>query len=269
MTVDATEVVLAVDIDGSISFGGRPPGPAVRAALQRVRDTGRLVFATSRAPRSVGRILGSLADGVELVSCNGALTVDARGRVRTMPLPADLVDEMVAELSGRGAAFCLDYGGWFASSRPDALAWMGTAQRFALQEWTPRRGVVKLCVERADDWIDLLGRLAAGRAQLFPHERHGDLDVAPAGVTKASALAGLLDQGDEDRPWIIAVGNDVNDLDLLRDAGRAIVVGPGLGELDRLAHVTRVAPNDRAVACAIERAVATAQATVIHRLRAG
>lgn len=269
MSAEHTAVVLAADIDGSISFGGRPPGPAVRASLARVRGAGRLVIATSRAPRAVERILGSVADGVELVSCNGALTVDAAGRIRTTPLPPDLVGEMVAELSGHGAAFCLEYGEWFAASHATALPWMGSEARFEVREWTPRTGVVKLCVERADDWIDRFRKLSDGRAELFPHERHGDLDVVPAGVTKATAMAGLTGSDGHGSPWLIAVGNDVNDLDLLRSADRAIVVGRGLRELDGRAHVVRVAATDRAVAGAIERAVAEAPTAVIDRQRAG
>lgn len=68
------------------------------------------------------------------------------------------------------------------------------------------------------------------------------IEIFPAGVSKASAAAWLLERERRGHGLRVAIGNDFNDLDLLGWADRAFVVGNAPAELRQ--RFTTVASND-------------------------
>ncbi|WP_139417483.1 HAD family hydrolase [Agromyces laixinhei] len=238
-------LVIATDLDGTIAFDNRPPDPLISTVLSRlVLGYGaRLVVATARSPRVLGDWFDSLASELGGVCCNGALVSSSGREVHRAALAPDLVDQLTVAL-GADAAYCLDYGDHFVESRPGALPWMGTAARVVAPiDGLRLGGVVKLCIEDGAPRARELVELTAGRAEVFPH-MSGDADVVAAGTNKANGLARLVGPGDT----VLALGNDLNDLELLRSADRAIVVGRGLPGIERLEHVTRVPAETRRIA---------------------
>lgn len=244
-----TRAVVVADLDGTVSFDDRPPGPKAAAALRLVADHPgfRLVLASSRPPPAIRRLVGGLTDRADLIACNGALCVSRDGLVARTAFPEAFVDTVVAALVAARDDFCLDYGDWFLASTPDALPWKGTSERRVLDRRRPPAGALKIATP-TDVRRAMLGRLAAGRAHLIRHETRGDVEVVPAGVTKATGLDVLLGP---DRPPVIALGNDTNDLEMLTSADHGIVVGDGLRHLDQVPHLHRVAGHDTAVASAL------------------
>ncbi len=254
-------LVVVTDLDGTIAFGGRPPCRAITAVLEAMaaaREV-RLVLATSRSPRSLRTWFGALADQVDLLCCNGALVVGPGRAVERRPLPAELVGAVVGQLRAAGEPFCLEYGDRFVASAADALPWMGRQDRWVLQPaGLPRLdGVLKLSVAHADPWAPRLHALAGAGAEVYPHLT-GDADVVAAGVTKARELRRLLGAADASAGTVAAFGNDTNDLELLRAADRAVLVGPGLPGLERLAHVRRIPANEELIASALRNELASA-----------
>ncbi|WP_419993874.1 HAD family hydrolase [Streptomyces boninensis] len=253
-----TDVIVA-DLDGTLAFHGAPPGPAVTAQLIRLAAGrgARLVLATSRSPRGTRRLLGSLTDAFDLICCNGALWRDTSGTGGRVCLPRDAVVALARGLRGAGLDFCVEYGDWFWASSVRTLPWMGQHRRVVgLSGAVPPPGpVVKVAVADAAGRMGPVRSAAGPRARLFPHERTGDVDVTPAGVDKAVALRALLGP---DGGRFTALGNDVNDLGLLRAADQAVVVGgrlPGLlGAAGRGRAVLRVPAVDGAVAAVLATA---------------
>lgn len=237
------------DLDGTLAFDGRPPVRAITDLLHALSTAPgvRLVLATSRSPRSLRKWFGELADRIDLICCNGALVVGPHGELDRRPLPPAALGTMLAELRSAGEDFCLEHGDHFTASSADALPWMGSDRRITLcpGEQIPMDGVLKLSIAHADPWAPRLHMLAPHDVEVFPHLT-GDADVVAAGVTKALALDRLL--AGADRSTVTAFGNDANDLDMLREADRAIVVGSGLPGLDRLGHVRRIPADDTIIA---------------------
>lgn len=241
--------VLVADLDGTLSFDGRSIGPEVSSAL---RDLGtraglRLVFATSRAPRGARALLGPLADGADLICCNGAVTVVDGVMRRTRTLPDPLVEDVVEFLRSRQTPFYLDrgdrffvYGGGFP--------WMDYADRLDVaSSETPVVGeVVKIAIDTPDPdrLLSDLRSHAGPEVEICAHEG-GVLDLTPAGLSKATAITEL---GIHE---LVAYGNDLNDQDMLGRADLSVVVGHGLPGIDRAGHVERVAPDDASVAAAL------------------
>ncbi|MBM7831065.1 hydroxymethylpyrimidine pyrophosphatase-like HAD family hydrolase [Agromyces cerinus] len=230
-------LVIATDLDGTIAFDNRRPDRLIRAVLSRLvfGYDARLVVATARSPRVLEAWFGSLGPFISGVCCNGALVSEGGREVHRAALLPELVREVALALGAVDAAFCLDYGDGFVESRPGALPWMGERARRAMPEGGPRLdGVVKLCVADGAGRAPELTALAGGRAEVFPHAT-GDADVVAAGTNKANGLARILADDDV----VLALGNDLNDLELLRSADRAVVVGTGLPGIERLGHVVR------------------------------
>lgn len=250
-----TRLVVAADLDGTLCFGGRPPGRAIRALLLSLtqRSDVRVVIATARPPRAVKDVLGTLTDRVDLISCNGALVVTSAGAVHRTVLPSDLVRRIVDELRADDAEFCLHRGDDLVASSATALAWMAECDRQIAGSHVPTEGVLKICVADAERWLPRLRELTHGRAELNPHAINGDVDVVTRGVDKATALDRLLGP---DRPRIVALGNDLNDATLLAAADVAIVVGGGLPDMDWMPHVRRVRSHGGSVGAALRAAVA-------------
>ncbi|RYY42840.1 MAG: HAD family phosphatase, partial [Actinomycetales bacterium] len=61
------------------------------------------------------------------------------------------------------------------------------------------------------------------------------LDIAPEGVSKASGLEVVCARLGVDQADVLAVGDGMNDYDMLRWAGRGVAMGQGSDELKAVA----------------------------------
>lgn len=265
-TAAMTSTVVVTDLDGTTAFDGKPPVPEIMGTLEALARTPgiRLVVATSRSPRSPHDWFGAFGAGIDLICCNGALIIGNGEEVGRLALPPALLGGMIAELRAAGEDFCLEYGDHFVASRADALPWMGVRHRrvLARSESPDLEGVLKLSITRADPWAPRFHDLAGARAEVYPHLT-GDADIVAAGATKALGLRRLLRAVPVAvpgaAPVVAAFGNDANDLDLLRGASRAVVVGDGLPGLERLAHVTRIQAESALIAATLRSELARAE----------
>jgi len=225
--------LVATDLDGTLL---RPDGvvtPRARAALRAARARGlAVVLVTGRPPRGVRRL--DLRGCAEVAVCaNGALLYDlAVDRLLDeRPIPRVVTARLVADMrrAAPGVVFAAEAG--LAFCREPAYA-----QGDPLDE---RDGVVEDALRFADrDVAKLLVRhIAMAQKLLLPLAVAvaGDdaevtrsglelLEISAAGVTKASALEGLCDTLGIASSEVVAIGDMVNDLPMLRWAGRAVAV---------------------------------------------
>ncbi|MGM7699496.1 HAD family hydrolase [Microbacterium sp. A84] len=128
---------------------------------------------------------------------------------------------------------------------------MGTTARITLAQASPLLDdVVKVSIATGAGWAEELALLAGAAGEVYPHTT-GDADVVARGANKADGVRRLRRAGES----LLALGNDVNDRELLLTADRAIVVGEMMPELDAYPHVTRVAASSRAIVVALRRAI--------------
>lgn len=245
-------MLVVSDLDGTLTFDGRCPQPSVVDRLRALAASSdvRLVLATSRSPRCLRDWFGDLAHGIDLVCCNGALHLPPGGVPATVqPLPPAVAASLLARLDRRGVGWVADYGDHFTAPNRDVLPWFGVEhRRLSAGGATRPDGILKISVEDAAAGAAAVAGLTG--LTTLPHAT-GDMDVVARGVDKAAAVAALTGGSGAD----LALGNDLNDLQLLRGAGTALVVGDGLPELDQRAHVERVAANPEAVVRALDAAV--------------
>ncbi|RLU92193.1 hydrolase [Streptomyces griseocarneus] len=240
------------DIDGTLCFDGRSIDGRIIAAIEACERTGhQLVFASARPVRDLLPVLGGAFPSATLIGGNGSLvSVDGEVRARAAFRDEEL-GALLAE-AGRYRAGYLADGPWdYAYTGPADHPIRGRVDQGRLArrvELADLPTVVKFLVVDATDMTALA---EAGRALGMTVNHHLDeaiIDFAPGTTTKWEALTSL-GIGEYN-----AFGNDINDLDLLRNARHAVRVGihPGL---DGVAHVT-VAPDPEAVAAEISRLAA-------------
>jgi hydroxymethylpyrimidine pyrophosphatase-like HAD family hydrolase len=79
------------------------------------------------------------------------------------------------------------------------------------------------------------------------------LDLAPAGVSKASGLSSVCERLGVDRTDVLAVGDGRNDTEMLRWAGRGVAMGQAPLEVQEAADFVTATVQDDGVAQELER----------------
>ncbi|MFB7470511.1 HAD hydrolase family protein [Kitasatospora sp. NPDC056184] len=244
------------DIDGTLCFDGRTIDRRILAAVEACERAGhQLVFASARPVRDLLPVLDGAFPAATLIGGNGSL-VSVGGRVRARAaFDAGDLGELLVEAERFRAGYLAD-GPWdYAYTGPADHPILGRVDQGRLArrvDLADLPAVVKFLVV---DATDLAALAEAGRVLGMTVNHHVDesiADFAPGTTNKWEALAAL---GIEEYN---AFGNDVNDLDLLRNARHAVRVGTHPG-LDGVAGVT-VAPEPGAVAEEILRLAAAGAA---------
>ncbi len=253
--------ILATDLDGTLLRSDGTIGPRTRDVLHAADAAGLCVVAVT------GRPLRMLHELVELrlhgiaVCANGAMVVDlATGAVieQTVIAPADGVG-IAHALRGLvpDIAFGVEAAAWhgrepgFTSPRSTATDWrVGPVEELVVD------GVVKMFGRHHDLTVDHLDRYTAavgGRGVVSCSIPSGFVEVAPAGVDKAAALARVVARLGAVAADVVAVGDMQNDLSMLAWAGRSYAVANA--HPDVVATVDEVVPSndDEGVALLIER----------------
>jgi 5-amino-6-(5-phospho-D-ribitylamino)uracil phosphatase len=258
--------LLAIDIDGTLVNSRNELTPATTAALARAGKAGiHVVLATGRRYSHALPLVEPLGIDVPLVTASGALVkdpLDHRTLYQARFEPQVLLDAVaVIDRCGYDPVLCADTfaeGFDFYHARPDVRT-PELAHYFARNPgrgrlWpqlltSPPPGVFggfsvgtleqMLELEATLQW-ELPGKLHTH--VLRPPRYLGFFtEIAPAGVTKWSAIQRLArDWGIEDAE-ICAVGDDVNDIPMIRAAGLGVAMGNALPTVKAAAR--RIAPS--------------------------
>ena len=257
----ATIRMVATDLDGTLLRPDGAVSPRARAALSAARARGlEVVIVTGRPPRGVRRL--DLSDCAAIAICaNGALLYDpAADRLLGMhPIPAAVVTRLVVDLrqAAPGVVFAAEAGlvfcrepAWPAGDPLDQRGVVEDAPRFA------DRGVAKLLVRHprmAQKLLLPLAEAVAGDDAVITRSGLELLEISAAGVTKASALERLCQGLGIAAEEVVALGDMVNDLPMLRWAGRAVVVAGAHPDVLATADEVIAGNADDGVAAYLER----------------
>jgi Cof subfamily protein (haloacid dehalogenase superfamily) len=260
--------LLAIDIDGTLVNQQEELASVTREALARAGEAGiQVVLATGRRYGRTLHLIEPLGLRVPLVAAGGALVKDPRDH-RTLyraEFPAAVLQQTLGLIHHLGfePVVCADtycqgfefyhvragvaspeLAEYLRLNPDDGRLWpelidcpppgvfngfaMGTReQMLALQQALQR---------------SLPGKLAT-HVLRSPKYRGFMCEVAPAGVTKWSAIRRLARQWGIGDDAICAVGDDVNDIPMIRAAGLGVAMGNALPEVKAAAD--RVAPSQQ------------------------
>ena len=236
--------MVACDLDGTIV---RPDGTISDRTLAALADCQRngvhVVFVTGRPPRWMAPIVEMTGHRGLALCGNGAVVVDLATNevIRSHTLDAATVREVAARLrrSLPGAAFALETldGYRREPAYQPAYRLPPQAQDGELEDLlADSPTVIKvLCRQsRVTDGLDSDGMLAIARRELgdLVEVVHSDpasamLEIAAAGVTKATALAWLAETLGVERGDVVAFGDMPNDVPMLAWAGAGYAMTGG------------------------------------------
>jgi 5-amino-6-(5-phospho-D-ribitylamino)uracil phosphatase len=258
--------LLAIDIDGTLVNSRNELTPCTCAALERAAAAGiQVVLATGRRYSHALPLVERLGIRVPLVTASGALVKDPTNHAtlyRAEFEPAALLAAMrLIDACGYDPVFCADtYAEGFDYYLPRADA--RTPELAGYLAMNPGRGRIwpelltspppglfaGFVTGRREQMLEVeeaLQRELSGKlnAHVLRSPRYFGffLEVAPTGVTKWSGVLHLAEKWGISQAEICAVGDDVNDVPMIRGAGLGIAMGNAQPEVKAAAQ--RIAPS--------------------------
>lgn len=261
--------LVASDLDGTLLRDDKTISERTRAALRRVQEAGiALVLVTGRPPRRMKIVAEELGLTGLAVCCNGAIVYDlaADAIFQHDTLSSDIARQLVTALreAAPGVCFAIERGLAFGHEPAYTAISQVIEQEPPLSadaETLCIEAVTKLIVRHPEIPIEELWRISlavAGETAAVTHSGAPFVEIAAAGITKASALAGVCARHGIASSAVIAFGDMPNDLPMLAWAGRSVAVANA--HPDVLAAVDEVTATneDDGVAVVLERLLAGA-----------
>lgn len=226
--------LLALDIDGTLVDAYEQATPAVVRAVQRAKAAGaHIVLSTGRSVFGIERIieLFDLDDG-HCVASNGAVTFTYSPTAITSAVTFDpepavrmllehVPDALVAvEVVGRGYRT----SGHFPEGEITGEMWIESVEELIREPVT--RVIIRDPQSSAEDFMALAEKVGLQGTNYFVGYTAW-LDIAPEGVSKASALAEVAAVLGVAQADVLAIGDGRNDLEMLAWAGRGVAMGQG------------------------------------------
>lgn len=258
--------LLAIDIDGTLVNSRDELTPATRDALILAGRSGiHVVLATGRRYSRTLHLVEPLAIEVPLVTASGALVKDPhthRTLYRAEFGPGIL--EAALEIVGRRGFEPILYADTFSDGfdyyqpcietrsaelgeylrlNPDC----GRYWERAVVEPPPgvfggfMMGTKEQMLALECDLLEALGDGISTHVLRSPRYAGFMCEIAPGGVTKWSAVLRMADEWGIREDEICAVGDDVNDIQMIRAAGLGVAMGNALPEVKAAAD--RIAPT--------------------------
>jgi len=247
--------VLVLDLDDTLLRTDKSVSPGTLAALRAWQEVGNeFVVATGRPPRSVEGVLPDLLHASPRIAYNGAFLIeDGAVTYRNLIDPA-------------AVRAVID---WTSRAMPHWHVGLEIEDRLYVNRWIEKPGRFEVA-----DLYSLCDRHAAKIIFMFPGERDDIgplLSVLPpttralitpkfnmvqlCGHTtdKADALRVLMGRQGRTLADAVAIGDDVNDVGMVRDAGYGIAVENAVPEVKHVADWITSSNNEEGVAAAITR----------------
>ena len=258
--------LVALDVDGTIMQENGTISDAVSDEIRRLREAGHAVMiATGRSVSMtlpVMERLGLVSDYV--VTANGAITL---GRDESSPTgyeqvhveefdPTDVLTTIRDNIHEAGYAVedrdgVMRYCGSFPTIESN-----GSAEKVAFDELFSRpatRVVVVSPDHDTDDFLEVVERMGLSKVN-YNVGWTAWLDIAPDGVTKATALERVRAWLDIPRERVFAAGDGRNDIDMLRWAsagGRGCAMGQAPDDVVAVANEQTASDEDDGLAAAL------------------
>lgn len=247
----APKGLLALDIDGTLTGPGDEIGERTRRAVHAAGESGWLVtIATGRSWRNTKPVADHLALRVPLVTFNGALIRDSvtAEMLHYIPLPTEVVgaiiptlvdfgvQPLVVEDIRRGERY---FTGPPELDTPRTAAWLEYLQsigmpieRLPYEKLASIGHAVRITVSPDPELVGTLEDFARQRAEEFRSITYAGLDrqhyvveFTHPSSTKAEALRWLARQYGLTMDDVVAVGDGINDIEMLAEAGFGVAMG--------------------------------------------
>jgi len=270
--------LVASDVDGTLLVERRPSQRTTAAVAAVLASGTPFVLVTGRPPRWIPPVAEYLPGLGTAVCANGAVLYDIpTDRVLSaVTLAPELLRELAAtcarvlpeawlavERVGKGAFD--DIEGQFLCevdvrlSQPGAYrgVWSSAQHTAVPRERLLDAPAIKLLVKdpgrSSDELRAVLAPALGGAVDITFASSNGLVELAPAGVTKATGLARVAAAAGVAQSDVIAFGDMPNDVDMLRWAGHGVAMGNGHPDVFAVADEVTASNAEDGVALVLER----------------
>ena len=266
---EITYRVLALDLDGTLTNSQKQVTPATREALKRAAQAGvKIVLASGRPVMGIRPLADQLRldrlDGY-ILAANGAQVVSCQSgeAIYTSAVPQDAIAQMEVIARQYGVALlCYDQRG-VISDRPDdpyvRREAFNNGLTISYEPHMARRvtwPAPKLMMVGDPQTLAPCARYAqqyfGDRLSVFLSERYF-LELSAPGISTSSGPTTLLDHLGESREALMAMGDGLNDLDMLSFAGLGVAMKNACPEAKAAAGALTASNDEDGVAEAVYR----------------
>ncbi len=273
--------LLAVDIDGTLITDNGEITPRVYRALERTVESGwEVVIATGRTLYAARRILDGLPFVRYALCSNGAAVVDVFGGdiLHLKTIPPESVRAAVPYFRSRGAVPVLyntdiqsqkmyydtvegacEFFTWYVNNDPrstrvdDIMEFAGEVQQIG--SIAPRNSIFGLRDDLAT--VSVVPMTLPFESPHFGGKNHDYwfIQVIADGVSKSGAIHAMSERLGIPQERTVAVGDNYNDIDMIRGAGIGVAMGNAPDEIKRDARLVVGSNNDSGLADAVDEVI--------------
>jgi Cof subfamily protein (haloacid dehalogenase superfamily) len=271
--------LIAIDIDGTLlDSRGRVPAANVEAIDHAIARGVQVVIATGRSFHFALQALGQLPEAITLIVHNGAIARSRTGEtlLRRLLPQATALEVLGATVPWRGAATAVFDRPLAGQLVYDLMDWSHpNRRRFKERNHEIIQAVTRLEDAMVEDPVQiafnggvdemrliaahLAAHAVAPRLEVllteYPSRDFSMVDVCAAGITKGTGLAAVAERFGVAQDEVMAVGDNHNDLGMLRWAGTGVIMGNAEPELFHDGFHVTGSNDDAGLAQAIERFV--------------
>jgi Cof subfamily protein (haloacid dehalogenase superfamily) len=256
--------LIAIDLDGTLFDHTLEIKPRVRRALAAAQQAGHAVtLATGRMYRSARPVAESLRIEYPLICYQGAVVCDAEQVVYHRTLPLEVAQDALAFAEERGIHVnaYVDDRLFVAEQTPEAEFYVSLSPTIQIEQV----GDMKRFLTREPTKLVFIGTEEdATRLLPIATERWGKVaqvvrshlrfvELTHPSVSKGRALLHLAESLGIPRAKTLAVGDNLNDLSMIQEAGVGVAMGNSPPELQAAADWVAPPVWEEGLAAAIER----------------
>jgi len=263
---DGAAWLVALDVDGTIMTEGGSISSANRTEIQRLRDAGhQVMIATGRSVDMTLPVLERLGLTSDYVVCsNGAITLgrDEASVTGYSPVfieefdPSEVLTTVSERLEGAGFAVEDAHGNMFYKGDFPQAAITDTSREVEFDELlsiSATRVVVLSPSHSLEEFLEIVESMGLHKVS-YNVGWTAWLDIAPFGVTKATAMERVRAWLDVPPHQVMAVGDGRNDIDMLAWAsrgGRGVAMGQAPDDVIEVASEVTGADTDDGLAAVL------------------
>jgi len=261
--------LVAMDLDDTLLRDDWTVSPRAMQAIRAAQKQGvKITIATGRMALSAKPYVEQLGVDIPVITYHGALVSQVlSGEILfRRAIPSQLAWEMVQDIAARGF-----YAQVYLRERvvvPKATEWTQEYAKIAKVEIeevdlekvlaAEPEGVEKILAIDEEPKLDSLAPALIeryGREIHFTKSKPFFLEMTEISVNKGVALAALAERFGIAREEVMAIGDSLNDLEMIRYAGLGVAMGNARPEVRKVADVITATNQEDGVAQAIERYV--------------
>jgi len=258
--------LLAIDLDDTLLTKDLTISDRTMSAIAKARAKGVLVtVATGRMPRSCQKYIEQLEINIPVISCNGAIIRESPGGeiIYRQVIDSKLAAEVIGKMQNEGMHCQIYIKDKIYTNKFNK--WAGIWKRQTVHESEEAdlleilsgesEGAEKLVSIDEEEIILLkyktLGEQFEGRINAMV-SKPNFLELCEASVSKGNALAFLAERHGIQKEEVMAIGDSLNDIDMIKYAGLGIAIGNARSEVKKEADYITGTNNEDGVALAIE-----------------